>query len=702
MKESRLKRLLQRLAVRTQFWPFTSVYRGLYNLAIDLCVRRLQRIRGVRAIYLRRGLAGGQPFYGLSDLDLMVLVDDEQYHLVAERVRYQYELLRRVIPILPPGELWLYHPRQFRELYEHSLFYRNRFLQGRLEWRRLYGEDLFKDLPPPVPGEERELALEELHPAWFYLAQELNPDALHPPYLRRYVSYKAVADAARAALVAQGEDPPLSREAAWARACREYPELSQDLEEAGRRRHDLLSPAPVAADPLLRAFLGLARRALRAGPPVASARLRLRIPPLSPETLEIFLPRGAVREISQACAALKGVERAVLLPRLSFEAVAVSGLDPGALAGATMDALDLVLIGQRLPPADELRAFNLALDRFRPQLNTYFCDLEVALALRPFQGRTIKALGYDPEFFAGLHSTTRLEGSLELAGAVEVDHVFPRADALAHRTHTLLQLFRQPEAFRLPIPSFFALFWEAARAAVLVAQARRPGLEVTEVPVSSGQVLESLSALTPEVAPALKQIHREYLKGVKGEAAEALRYICWAGQYAVHLQDLLFPSGEGTPLPLPPVRMESTISVMIVTRNRESLLGLALKSLVNQERPPDQVVVVDNASSDGTSRLARSFAQQLPLTLVREETVGIPYARNTGLKHCTGDLVAVMDDDCVAGERWLKELELPFLKDPHIGAVGGSILPLESQSGLVARFYSSRMDQATTQGAKTT
>jgi glycosyltransferase involved in cell wall biosynthesis len=141
---------------------------------------------------------------------------------------------------------------------------------------------------------------------------------------------------------------------------------------------------------------------------------------------------------------------------------------------------------------------------------------------------------------------------------------------------------------------------------------------------------------------------------------------------------------------------------MIVTRNRESLLGLALKSLVNQERPPDQVVVVDNASSDGTSRLARSFAQQLPLTLVREETVGIPYARNTGLKHCTGDLVAVMDDDCVAGERWLKELELPFLKDPHIGAVGGSILPLESQSGLVARFYSSRMDQATTQGAKTT
>ena len=202
---------------------------------------------------------------------------------------------------------------------------------------------------------------------------------------------------------------------------------------------------------------------------------------------------------------------------------------------------------------------------------------------------------------------TRLEGSLELAGAVEVDRPFPRADALTHRARTLLQLFHQSEAFRLPTPSFFALFWEAARAAGLVAQLRQPGLEVTEVPVSIEQVVESLRALTPEAAPAYWKIHREYLKGAEGEASEALRYIRWAADYAMHLEDLLFPSGEGAPRPLPPLRTEMTISVMIVTRNRESLLGLALKSLVNQERPPDQVVVVDNASSDGTFQLALLF-----------------------------------------------------------------------------------------------
>jgi hypothetical protein len=56
--------------------------------------------------------------------------------------------------------------------------------------------------------------------------------------------------------------------------------------------------------------------------------------------------------------------------------------------------------------------------------------------------------------------------------------------------------------------------------------------------------------------------------------------------------------------------------------------------------------------------------------------------------------VAFFDDDCKAEPHWLLELELPFLKDPHIGAVGGSLLPLAGQSELVAQFYDSRMSAA--------
>ena len=82
-------------------------------------------------------------------------------------------------------------------------------------------------------------------------------------------------------------------------------------------------------------------------------------------------------------------------------------------------------------------------------------------------------------------------------------------------------------------------------------------------------------------------------------------------------------------------------------------------------------LVVDNASTDETSSVALSFADTCNLELVREETVGIPYARNAGVAHCTGDVVAFLDDDCEAAPGWLAALEVPFLKDPNVGAVGG-------------------------------
>lgn len=153
------------------------------------------------------------------------------------------------------------------------------------------------------------------------------------------------------------------------------------------------------------------------------------------------------------------------------------------------------------------------------------------------------------------------------------------------------------------------------------------------------------------------------------------------------------------PLPAQP-RTELTISVTIVTRNRAPLLRKALQSLVEQERAPDQVVVVDNNSTDDTAEVARSFQDRLKMTLITEQQVGIPIARNTSLKHCTGDIVALLDDDCIADRRWLAEIEAPFLRDPHIAAVGGKLVPVEGRRELIARFYDSRMREATNGGTQ--
>jgi len=687
------QRVLQRFALATQFPPFSWSYRWLYGLAVSYCRRRLSRIRGVRAVYLRRGLAAGDPVYGLSDIDLLVMVDGDGEGRIAAQVRHEYRRLRRLIPMLGEGELALYRPDQFRRLFEHSPFYRNRFQTGRREWKRLWGEDVFRYLPADhdaTPAPETW----ELLPAWRYLSQELLPEDPRPAYLRRYIAFKTLADAARAALAGEAHARPLSREAALLRAAARYPECSQLLRRAAGWRRRLLANSALPLDQIIDTFLWLAQKALPAGATSDRVRRRLRIAAADAAEFSCRLGREALPEIEAACAELESIERAVIIPRLSFESQAVVGLNPTHYSGATVDAFDLILTGPRIPPAASLRRFNQRLLPYRPVLNAFYSNRNLAVALHPVEGWTVKDPLSAPEIFA-VRSTQPLGSQLELAGALEVDRLFEREDSLARRAQSLAALFAEPDVFRLPLRGFFTLFWETGRAAWLAAQEGS-----LEVPASAAQVAEALARLTPEAADTIRQIQDEYLKELQQKPSEATRYVHWAALYASRLPRRLETGSEALDIPVSP-KTYLSISVLVVTRNRAPLLRRALETLARQQRPPDEVVVVDNASTDNTPEVVRSFARSLNVRLVTENTVGIPYARNTALKTAKGEIVTFLDDDCEAEPDWLGEIEKPFLKDPFVGAVGGTVLPIDQHTGVVAKFYRSRMRAAAGRSADT-
>lgn len=144
--------------------------------------------------------------------------------------------------------------------------------------------------------------------------------------------------------------------------------------------------------------------------------------------------------------------------------------------------------------------------------------------------------------------------------------------------------------------------------------------------------------------------------------------------------------------------MESklTISVVIITRNRAESLKDTLTSLTRQSRQPDEVVVVDNASEDHTKDIILSFKDRLNIKYVYEAVRGIPHARNAGVQNATGEIIASIDDDCVADENWLKYIEIPFVKDPNIGVVGGEITYFKVGEGSLEAFYIKNMSSGTT------
>lgn len=95
----------------------------------------------------------------------------------------------------------------------------------------------------------------------------------------------------------------------------------------------------------------------------------------------------------------------------------------------------------------------------------------------------------------------------------------------------------------------------------------------------------------------------------------------------------------------PPVALP-LVSVVMAVRNRERLVPRAIRSVVAQTWPSIELVVVDDASDDGTAQAVATAAGDLPLTLVRLPIrQGAPIARNHGIAAARGEFVALLDSD---------------------------------------------------------
>lgn len=113
------------------------------------------------------------------------------------------------------------------------------------------------------------------------------------------------------------------------------------------------------------------------------------------------------------------------------------------------------------------------------------------------------------------------------------------------------------------------------------------------------------------------------------------------------------------------------ISVVLPTRNRREEVPLAIQTVLAQEYRNWELVVVDDASTDDTARVVDAIGDDR-IRRVEGEGRGVSAARNVGLDHAEGDVVAYLDDDNRMDRLWLKAVAWTFWQRPRAEVVYGA------------------------------
>jgi glycosyltransferase involved in cell wall biosynthesis len=117
------------------------------------------------------------------------------------------------------------------------------------------------------------------------------------------------------------------------------------------------------------------------------------------------------------------------------------------------------------------------------------------------------------------------------------------------------------------------------------------------------------------------------------------------------------------------------LSAVICTRNRPDLIGRAVASVLDNDHPAFDLVVIDQSDTDATRQALQDLSTtRANLHYVHTTRVGLSAAYNAGIARTSGEIIAFTDDDCVAPPDWLHRIEGAFASAPDAGLLYGQVL----------------------------
>jgi len=636
-------RLIQSVILLLNLTPLRGLFRRIYAVGMRRVVATLAKQPAVYAVLGCGSYFQGQPTFGLSDIDLIVVFREgvKRTDAAPQEVAAAYEQVRRFFPFL--GR---WYEKESNLIFLSDIaagFPAPASLRVRLKERRLahlHGE--------PLPARLADLA--RMPVTTSEILTELNTLVrmsllTEPAYAGRMVFWKRML----AKTLDLAQSVGLSEIARDARASADLAFLAENDTRLFFRT------AP--RDRLFNLQMGITRGIYSA--------LWAREPMRSIEYGVVSAgPLDAPESPPSLSRAIIDLERGGFLTTRAVASVPL-GIGPNLLYFSIDEPVPLIeLKGDVYRAISQLRIAIARSPMADENLLARVDDMLFVVSRRP---NYVDVVPLDPLLYAGAYAA--VEGhslSFEMPATIFAE----QQEEARQSFHGLAMLYRMHEGSvqKLSYPCIYRESdVDVIEHALRIIRSYLAALPEPVLVRRSSELIEYLAKENPECADFLREL-QYYLRCIYNAGGDRRPanniYRC------LHQFMGQFLSGI-SPIVLEPHHKHLTITVGVITRNRANDLAAMLDSLTRQVRCPDEVLVVDNGSTDRTQAVLAEFSDRLPIRIRFLSEPNIPRARNVVIEESANEIISFIDDDCISEPEWLATVEQGFLRADNIGIVGG-------------------------------
>lgn len=132
------------------------------------------------------------------------------------------------------------------------------------------------------------------------------------------------------------------------------------------------------------------------------------------------------------------------------------------------------------------------------------------------------------------------------------------------------------------------------------------------------------------------------------------------------------------------------VSLLLAVRDEVGVIEACVRSVLDSDWPDLELIVVDDASTDGTREVLRGLAARLGFRLIAlDRNVGKKHALVRAAADATGEVFAFTDSDCMLAPDALRRCVTALVRNPGLGAVSGHARALNADASLLARIQDS-------------